>query len=383
MSPRAVKALRRLALLAALFAFCVVMFGAFVRLSNAGLSCPDWPTCYGKVTWPGHAQDIAQANQAFPDRPYETHKAWREQVHRFLAGSLGVMVLAIALIAAWRRTLAVVAVIASAVFAAAGVVLYTRGEHTVSSVLSALAIALPLLAAATLDRPGAWRIGVATLAVIIFQAMLGMWTVTLLVKPIVVTGHLLGGLATFALLAWAALRWWRVGTVDDRYAALRGPVAIGIVVLVCQITLGGWTSSNYAALACGVDFPKCLGQWWPATDFHEGFVLWRGIGVNYEGGVLDMAARSAIQIAHRIGALVTFCYLAWLTHRLARAGLRRVGIAIGVVLVAQVLLGIGNVHLGLPLPVATAHNGVAALLLFTLLAALARTQRLPATREIL
>lgn len=383
MSPRAVKALRRLALLAALFAFCVVMFGAFVRLSNAGLSCPDWPTCYGKVTWPGHAQDIAQANQAFPDRPYETHKAWREQVHRFLAGSLGVMVLAIALIAAWRRTLAVVAVIASAVFAAAGVVLYTRGEHTVSSVLSALAIALPLLAAATLDRPGAWRIGVATLAVIIFQAMLGMWTVTLLVKPIVVTGHLLGGLATFALLAWAALRWWRVGTVDDRYAALRGPVAIGIVVLVCQITLGGWTSSNYAALACGVDFPKCLGQWWPATDFHEGFVLWRGVGVNYEGGVLDMSARSAIQIAHRIGALVTFCYLAWLAHRLARAGLRRAGIAIGVVLVAQVLLGIGNVHLGLPLPVATAHNGVAALLLFTLLAALARTQRLPATRDIL
>jgi len=383
MSPRAVKALRRLALLAALFAFCVVMFGAFVRLSNAGLSCPDWPTCYGKVTWPGHAQDIAQANQAFPDRPYETHKAWREQVHRFLAGSLGVMVLAIALIAAWRRTLAVVAVIASAVFAAAGVVLYTHGEHTVSSVLSALAIALPLLAAATLDRPGAWRIGVATLAVIIFQAMLGMWTVTLLVKPIVVTGHLLGGLATFALLAWAALRWWRVGTVDDRYAALRGPVAIGIVVLVCQITLGGWTSSNYAALACGVDFPKCLGQWWPATDFHEGFVLWRGVGVNYEGGVLDMSARSAIQIAHRIGALVTFCYLAWLAHRLARAGLRRAGIAIGVVLVAQVLLGIGNVHLGLPLPVATAHNGVAALLLFTLLAALARTQRLPATRDIL
>lgn len=383
MSPRAVKALRRLALLAALFAFCVVMFGAFVRLSNAGLSCPDWPTCYGKVTWPGHAQDIAQANQAFPDRPYETHKAWREQVHRFLAGSLGVMVLAIALISAWRRTLAAVAVIASAVFAAAGVVLYTRGEHTVSSVLSALAIALPLLAAATLDRPGAWRIGVATLAVIIFQAMLGMWTVTLLVKPIVVTGHLLGGLATFALLAWAALRWWRVGTVDDRHAALRGPVAVGIVVLVCQITLGGWTSSNYAALACGVDFPKCLGQWWPATDFHEGFVLWRGVGVNYEGGVLDMAARSAIQIAHRIGALVTFCYLAWLAHRLARAGLRRAGIAIAVVLVAQVLLGIGNVHLGLPLPVATAHNGVAALLLFTLLAALARTQRLPATRDVL
>ncbi|MGA7440053.1 MAG: COX15/CtaA family protein [Luteibacter sp.] len=377
MSPRAVKTLRTLALLAALFAFCVVMFGAFVRLSNAGLSCPDWPTCYGKVTWPGHAQDIAHANEAFPDRPYEDHKAWREQVHRFLAGSLGVMVLAIALIAAWRRKMAVIAVILAAIFAAVGVVLYMHGAYLVSSLLSALAIALPLIAAVRLDRPGAWRVGIAALAVIIFQAMLGMWTVTLLVKPIVVTGHLLGGMATFALLAWAALRWWGIGSRDERFAALRVPVAIGIVVLVCQITLGGWTSSNYAALACGVDFPKCLGQWWPDTDFHQAFILWRGIGVNYEGGVLDMAARSAIQLAHRIGAGVTFLYLAWLSHKLARAGLRKIGIAIGVVLIAQVLLGVGNVHLGLPLPMATAHNGVAALLLFTLLAALASTQRLP------
>jgi len=377
MSPRALKALRTLALLAAIFAFCVVMFGAFVRLSNAGLSCPDWPTCYGKVTWPGHAHDIAQANEAFPDRPYEDHKAWREQVHRFLAGSLGFMVLAIALIAAWRRKAAVGAVLVAAVFAAVGVVLYMRGVYVVSSILSALAIALPLIAAATLDRPGAWRVGIAALAVIIFQAMLGMWTVTLLVKPIIVTAHLLGGLATFALLAWAALRWWGVGTRDERFAALRLPVTIGIVVLVCQITLGGWTSTNYAALACGTDFPKCLGQWWPDTDFHEAFILWRGIGVNYEGGVLDMAARSAIQMAHRIGAGVTFLYLAWLSHKLARAGLRKVGIAVAVVLIAQVLLGIGNVHLGLPLPMATAHNGVAALLLFTLLAALASTQRLP------
>jgi cytochrome c oxidase assembly protein subunit 15 len=115
----------------------------------------------------------------------------------------------------------------------------------------------------------------------------------------------------------------------------------------------------------------------PPTDFREGFVLWRGIGVNYEGGVLDMAARSAIQIAHRFGALVVFVYLLWLGHRVARRGLRLAGAAIGVVLLAQVLLGISNVHFGLPLPVATAHNGVAALLLFTLLATLARTQRHP------
>jgi cytochrome c oxidase assembly protein subunit 15 len=154
-------------------------------------------------------------------------------------------------------------------------------------------------------------------------------------------------------------------------------VVIGVVLLACQIALGGWTSANYAALACGYgpgSFPKCLGQWMPATDFSQGFVLWRGIGVNYEGGVLDLPARSAIQIAHRLGALVVFCYLAWLSFKASRRGLRGFGIAIALALVCQVLLGISNVHFGLPLPVATAHNGMAALLLFALLATLARTQ---------
>lgn len=372
---RSVKILRGLALLAAVFAFGVVMFGAFVRLSNAGLSCPDWPTCYGKASWPQHQHEIVQANQAFPDRPYETHKAWREQVHRFLAGTLGMLVFALALVASWRRPWARYAVILSAILAAVGVSMYMRGEHTLSSVVSAFAIGLPLLAAAGLGRPGAWRISVLAFGVIIFQAMLGMWTVTLLLKPIVVMGHLLGGITTFALLAYAALRFAGVGARDDGHAALRRLVALGIVLLLAQIALGGWTSANYAALACGTDFPKCLGQWAPPTDFKEGFVLLRGIGVNYEGGVLDMAARSAIQIAHRIGALVVFCYLAWLALAATRRGLRGYGFAIAIVLVAQVLLGISNVHFGLPLPVATAHNGVAALLLCALLATLARTQR--------
>ena len=374
MTARSLKVLRGLALLAAVFAFGVVMFGAFVRLSNAGLSCPDWPTCYGRASWPTHQHEVAQANEAFPDRPYETHKAWREQVHRFLAGTLGTLVLALALIASWRKPWARYAVIVSAVAAAVGVGLYIKGEHHWSLWLSLLAIGLPLLAAAGLDRPGAWRIAVLTLAVVIFQAMLGMWTVTLLLKPIVVMGHLMGGITTFALLAYAALRFAGASARDDSYAGVRKAVVLGIVLLLAQIALGGWTSSNYAALACGTDFPKCLGQWMPPTDFREGFVLWRGIGVNYEGGVLDMAARSAIQIAHRIGALVVFCYLAWLSHRVSRRGLRTQGLAIALVLVAQVLLGISNVHFGLPLPVATLHNGVAALLLFTLLATLARTQ---------
>lgn len=378
MPPRSLQLLRWLALFAAVFAFGLVMFGAFVRLSNAGLSCPDWPTCYGQVTWPQHAQAVAHADAAFPDRPFEAHKAWREQVHRFLAGTLGVLVLALALLAGWRRRGTLLAVLAGAVFAALGVGLYMRGEHLWSSALAACAIALPLIAAIRLPRSGAWKICVLALAVIIFQAMLGMWTVTLLLKPIVVMGHLLGGMTTFALLAWVALRFAGVGATDDSLADLRRLVTIGIVLLLCQIALGGWTSANYAALACGYgpgSFPECLGQWVPPTDFREGFVLWRGIGVNYEGGVLDMAARSAIQLAHRIGALVVFCYLGWLALRTARRGLRRYGMAIALALAGQLLLGVSNVYFGLPLAVATAHNGVAALLLFALLATLARTQQ--------
>ena len=369
--------LRGLSLLAAVFAFGLVMFGAFVRLSNAGLSCPDWPTCYGQVTWPQHAQAVAHADAEFPGRPYEAHKAWREQVHRFLAGTLGVMVLALALLATWRRCGALLVVIAGSVLAAAGVALYMSGEHRWSSLLAACAIALPLFAAMRLSRPGAWRICVLALAVIIFQAMLGMWTVTLLLKPIVVTSHLLGGMLTFGLLSWAALRFAGVAAPDRRLAGLRALVLLGVVLLACQIALGGWTSSNYAALACGYgpgSFPQCLGQWAPPTDFHQGFVLWRGIGVNYEGGVLDMAARSAIQIVHRIGALVVFCYLGWLAFKTARRGLRGYAVAIVIALLCQVALGISNVYFGLPLAVATAHNGMAALLLFTLLATLARTQ---------
>jgi heme a synthase len=374
MSLRVRKIVPYLAILAAVFAFGLVMFGAFVRLSNAGLSCPDWPTCYGKATWPHHEQAVAAANAAFPDRPYEASKAWREQVHRMLAGTLGVLVLVLALLAARRDRIVTLTILFSALFAGVGIALYLHGERDWSSGLALLAILLPTAGASWLRERAALKMSVLALAVIIFQAMLGMWTVTLLLKPIVVLGHLLGGMTTFGLLAYAALRCANIGTLDNRYASLRAAVVVGIVLLACQIALGGWTSANYAALACGTDFPTCLGQWAPPTDFHQGFVLWREVGANYEGGVLDMAARSAIQIAHRIGALVVFCYLAWLSYRLARRGFRVGGIALAIVLVVQVLLGISNVHFGLPLPVATMHNGGAALLLFTLLANYARLQ---------
>ena len=374
MSLRARKFVPYIALLAAVFAFGLVMFGAFVRLSNAGLSCPDWPTCYGQASWPHHEQAVARADAAFPDRPYEADKAWREQVHRMLAGTLGVLVLVLALFAARGDRLTVLTIVLSAIFATLGVTLYLHGERDWSSGLALLAILLPMTGAFWLREHAALKVSVLALAVIVFQAMLGMWTVTLLLKPIVVMGHLLGGMTTFGLLAYAALRLNGLGWPDNAYAPLRRAVVWGIVLLAFQIALGGWTSANYAALACGTDFPTCLGQWAPPTDFHQAFVLWREIGVNYEGGVLDMASRSAIQITHRIGALVVFCYLAWLSHRLARSGFRLGGIAVAVVLVLQIALGISNVHFGLPLPVATLHNGGAALLLFTLLANFARLQ---------
>ncbi|HET9032074.1 MAG TPA: COX15/CtaA family protein [Dokdonella sp.] len=365
----------RIAVFGATVAFCLVVFGAFVRLSHAGLSCPDWPTCYGQASWPGHGSDIAQANAAFPDRPVEMHKTWREQGHRMLAGALGVLILALAASAVWQRKRALGAIVIAAAIAAIGVVSYIKGAHDFSAICSVIALAIPVFVAARLERPAPWRIAVVLLSVVIFQAMLGMWTVTWLLKPVVVMSHLLGGLTTFALLSYVALRLSGVGANDDHWASTRKLVAIGLLLLGLQIALGGWTSANYAALTCGLDFPTCQGQWWPPTDFHEGFVLWRGIGVNYEGGVLDVAARNAIQMAHRIGALIVFCYLGWLSHRLARRGLRWPAIFLGIGLVIQVGLGIANIKLALPMPIALAHVSVAVILLFTLIFILARTQR--------
>lgn len=319
--------LRRLAWIAAASALLIIVFGAFVRLSNAGLSCPDWPTCYGKLTWPTQIHDVATANQAFPDRPVETDKAWREQVHRMLVGGLSLLTLGLGIWAFVRRR-----------------------------DLGRLAI-VPWVAC----------------VVIVFQALLGMWTVTLKLLPLVVTSHLIGGLTLFALLAYTALRLTVRAAGDQSTVVLKRMVALGIVLLACQIFLGGWTSANYAALACGLDFPTCLGQWHPPTDFHAGFVLWRGVGVDYEGGVLDAPARTAIQLVHRAGAVVVFVYglgLAFAAFR--RRETKALGIAIALALVLQVALGISNVKFGLPLPVAIAHNGVASLLLFLLLALLVR-----------
>jgi heme a synthase len=362
----------RIAWLAAALALCVIVFGAFVRLSNAGLSCPDWPTCYGRATWPGAAQEAAD-HAATAIRAVEPHKAWREQVHRMLAGTLGVLVLTLALLAARRRRFGVLQVLVAAGFVAAAIPLYMRGQHGAAGTLAALGEAILLFAAARWSNIDHARAAVLTLAVIVFQALLGMWTVTWLLKPIVVMGHLLGGLLTFSLLTWMA---WRATDLPIRLAdarRMRVLLIIGLCLLILQIALGGWTSANYAALACGNDFPRCVGQWWPRADFHEGFVLWRGIGVDYEGGVLDGEARIAIQLAHRIVAVLVFGHLLGVAIKLLRTpGMHAWGFTLGALVLAQVSLGIANVKLGLPLHVAVAHNAGAALLLFVLVSLLAR-----------
>ncbi len=380
--PAVYKHFHRFAWLAVALTLCVVVFGAFVRLSDAGLSCPDWPTCYGRAAWPQAASEVND-HAASAIRPFETHKAWREQVHRMLAGSLGVLVLLLAVLAARKRRYGIAQIAVASLLVAAAIPLYMRGEHQAASALAIVGEIILLFAALRWSNVDLSRVGALTLAVIIFQALLGMWTVTWLLKPIVVMGHLLGGLTTFALLTWMAWRAIDRPIIVVEAIALKRWVIAGLALLGLQIALGGWVSANYAALSCGAgswsadNFPKCVGQWWPPHDFREGFVLWRGVGVDYEGGVLDGASRIAIQMAHRIVAVMLALYLLTFAVRLLRTpGMRGWSTALLVLVVAQVSLGILNVKLALPLHVAVAHNAGAALLLFALISLLARLRKL-------
>lgn len=362
----------RVAWLAVLLAVGVIVFGAFVRLSDAGLSCPDWPTCYGRAAWPTQVHH-GDSHAATAIRPVEVDKAWREQLHRMIAGALGVLTLSLALLAAKRRRFGVPQIIAASVLVAIAIPLYMRGQHVAASVLAIGGEALLMFAALRWSNLDLARVAAFTLGVIVFQALLGMWTVTWLLKPVVVMGHLLGGLLTFSLLLWMA---WRATNVPIQLAdapKLRRWLLGGLLLLGIQIALGGWTSANYAALACGIDFPTCVGRWWPPTDFREGFVLWRGIGVDYEGGVLDGASRIAIQMTHRLMAVVVSVYLLWFAWRLMRTpGMRGWATLLGLAVIAQVSLGIANVKLALPLWTAVLHNAGAVLLLFVLVSLLAR-----------
>ncbi|PLX61712.1 COX15/CtaA family protein [Sedimenticola selenatireducens] len=318
----------RFALTLTLLALLVIVLGAYVRLSDAGLGCPDWPGCYGNLIAPTSEVQIASANSAYPAHPVEVEKAWKEMVHRYLAGVLGLATLFLAVLSIRNRNL--------------------TGQPHLLIWLLVLVVAL--------------------------QAVLGMWTVTLLVKPAIVTSHLLGGFIVAALLWTLTLRLY--SPTLNRYVVSRAGrllwfSRIGLVVLLLQILLGGWTSTNYATIGC-TEFPTChSGSWWPNMDFSQAFTLWHGTGINYEYGIISAEARTAIHMTHRIGALITAAYLLFLSIYLCRTGrsviTRQLAWAVGILLILQLGLGITNAVSHLPLPVAAAHNGIAVLLLLTLL----------------
>ncbi|WP_198263473.1 COX15/CtaA family protein [sulfur-oxidizing endosymbiont of Gigantopelta aegis] len=331
----------KLALITTLIALMAIMLGAYTRLSNAGLGCPDWPGCYGHLNVPDTAHEISKAQEAYPDKPIEAAKAWKEMTHRYIAGTLGLFILALCLLA-WKNR-------------------KQAGQ----------AIVLPTI----------------LVGIVIFQALLGMWTVTLLLKPLVVVVHLIFGFTTLAILFWLTLSSSQFFTRNDMQKSIkafnckfRKPALIAVVILFMQIALGGWTSSNYAALVCS-DLPTCQSSWWPEMNFKEAFTLWHEhdpktgkeltSAINYEGGILDFQARTAIHWMHRIGAVITFLYLFTLGLTLFRkaqgqaipiAGLLIIGLVI-----AQFSLGLSNVFFNLPLLVAVAHNVTAALLLLSLI----------------
>ena len=289
--------MKRLAFAALALTFVVVVVGAYVRLSDAGLGCPDWPLCYGRPI-PGAEEDA---------------RAWKEMVHRWLAGTLGLLLFALLLVA-WR----------------------TRRSRALACAIAAL---------------------------VVFQAALGMWTVTMLLKPVIVTAHLLGGMTLLALLVWFCLqRLHHVAAPEAR--ALRPTAALALTAVAAQIALGGWVSANYAALACP-DLPLCVGQAVPPMDFANGFHMVRELGRTDEGELLPQPALIAIHWSHRMFALVVVAVVAWAAIRASKL-YRALGLFIGALLTLQFSLGVANVAFSVPLGLAAAHNAGAAALLAVL-----------------
>ncbi|MDE1464214.1 COX15/CtaA family protein [Spartinivicinus poritis] len=336
-----VKAGYWLVLFSTALAALVVILGAYTRLVDAGLGCPDWPGCYGFLTVPESSVDVAKANLRFPETPVESAKGWPEMIHRYLAGTLGLFILMIAVVA------------------------FRQNKQD-----NSYPIKLPFF----------------LLVLVVIQAAFGMWTVTLKLWPQVVLAHLIGGFTTLSLLFLLLLR-LRVSRENTsqqnnsksyasnlfKYKVL---ARIGLVIVVIQIMLGGWTSSNYAAIAC-MDFPTCHDSYWPEMDFSQGFNIFQQIGPNYLGGVMDSNARTAIHMAHRIGAVITALFLCYMCFSLMRVKLENLekvnqqyinnwAITILSILIVQLSLGISNIVWFIPLPVAVAHNACGALLLISL-----------------
>ncbi len=325
----------RAALVATLFAVVVVMLGAWTRLVDAGLGCPDWPGCYGFIGVPQSEARIAIAEARFPDVPVDVSKGWPEMIHRYAAGILGLIVFGLAIYGIRHRK-------------------------------TGVPVRLPIFLG----------------FFILLQGAFGMWTVTLKLWPQIVALHLLGGFTTLSLLALLTLRLrGRKPNIDPARVAslarLRPWLYGGLMVVVVQIALGAWTAANYAAVAC-TDLPTCQGQWWPEMDFQHGFDITQSVGPNYLGGQLTADGRVAIHMMHRIGALVVLVYFAGLLSALWRrtknTPLRAAVGLVAVVLCAQILLGLANVVFHIPISVAVAHNAMGAGLLISVVNVLWRLQ---------
>ena len=316
-----IKNYKRLVICTGLLALLVVALGAYTRLSDAGLGCPDWPGCYGFLTVPKHDAEIALAVQSYPDLMFEKAKAWKEMIHRYFAGVLGVLILGVFALAFFKR-------------------------HDLNMPLK-----LPLL----------------ILLLVVFQAALGMWTVTMNLQPLIVMGHLLGG---FSLLSLIMLLYLRLKAKpiegDDAAKPYFGLSLIALGVLIVQIALGGWLAANYAA-------PHCSGL--PLCNYAQPFSLSSVFQLplehsNYEFGVLSQQARMSIHLLHRIWALVTCAVVLlamWKIYRSAYSKkIKRCTIAVCIALLSQISLGIILVYFHFPLVVALAHNLMAAILLLSM-----------------
>ncbi|GAC17959.1 COX15/CtaA family protein [Paraglaciecola arctica] len=315
--------MKKLVLLSIFVAMVVIVLGAYTRLTDAGLGCPDWPGCYGHLSFSKTTENIEIAQQAFPDRPFEEHKAWNEMIHRYFASGLGFLILVIFINSLFRKA-------------------YNKP------------VKLPLF----------------LVFLVCFQGALGMWTVTLNLLPVVVMGHLLGGFTVLSCLFLLYLRLtpYRIPGGDAGMRRFGIYSILGMIILTGQIALGGWTSANYAALAC-TELPICEGVWYERLDFGGAFSI--PVAENYEFGAHDYNERMTMHIVHRIGALVTFLYLCWLGIRLYAAAssnlIKKLSALMVLILGVQVILGVSNVVFSLPVVIAVMHNATAACLMLILI----------------
>ena len=316
----------KLSFVGALFTLIVISLGAWVRLTDAGLGCPDWPGCYGLLTTPDTVDELAKAREYYPNADIDVGKAWREMLHRYMAGLLGLYVFFITYIS----------------------IKYSKRSYTLPVLISIL---------------------------IIIQAIMGMLTVTMLVKPTIVTTHLFFGMLTASLLFINSLKYSNISMSPEKIPAIALIIiTITWVFLIIQILLGGWTSTNYASLAC-TDFPKCLDQWYPKEMiFNEAFNVINLPDVNYEGGILAYGAKVAIHYSHRITALIlTFVFISalYVVFKLNKHSLLKKLMSISIIFfILQIILGISNVVYSLPLNIAVWHTMNAAILMALISSAL-------------